>query len=64
MKRYGALLSNSGELLISLSLLMSIAASAVAQQEYPNRPIRMIVSGAQGGTSDLPARTIGARCIA
>ncbi len=30
--------------------------SAFAQQDYPNRPARIIVSGSQGGTTDLLAR--------
>jgi tripartite-type tricarboxylate transporter receptor subunit TctC len=37
------------------------ATSALAQQDYPSRPIRMIISASQGGTTDLLARLIGAR---
>ena len=32
---------------------------AIAQQEYPSRPVRIIVSGSQGGTTDLLARIVG-----
>jgi len=44
-----------------LLLLTLFASHALAQQDYPNRPIRMIISGSQSGTTDLLARTIGAR---
>ena len=39
-----------------------VAASQVfAQQDYPSRPIKMIVSASPGGTTDLLARSIGDR---
>jgi len=37
------------------------AAPAFAQQDYPNRPIRILTAAAAGGTTDLLARTFGAR---
>ena len=42
----------------------ALATSAVAQQEYPVRPIRMIVSASPGGTTDLLARAVGERLAA
>jgi tripartite-type tricarboxylate transporter receptor subunit TctC len=42
----------------TLALLMMFAASALAQ-DYPSRPVRMIVPAAQGGTTDLLARIFG-----
>jgi len=42
-----------------LVILLALAAPAIAQQDYPNRPIRLITPAAQGGTTDLLARIFG-----
>jgi tripartite-type tricarboxylate transporter receptor subunit TctC len=38
---------------------MILAGAGFAQQDYPNRPIRLITPAAQGGTTDLLARIFG-----
>jgi len=42
----------------ALSLLLLLAANQAYSQEWPNRPINLIVSYPPGGTADLMARTI------
>jgi tripartite-type tricarboxylate transporter receptor subunit TctC len=43
----------------ALVALLLFASAAIAQQDYPNRPIRLITPAAQGGTTDLLARIFG-----
>jgi tripartite-type tricarboxylate transporter receptor subunit TctC len=43
------------------ALLLAAAAPALAQGDYPSKPIRLITPAAQGGTTDILARVFGAK---
>jgi tripartite-type tricarboxylate transporter receptor subunit TctC len=43
------------------ALVLAVAAPAPAQQDYPSRTIRILTAAAQGGTTDLLARTFSVR---
>ena len=42
-------------------LLISVAGSAFAQSDYPNRPLRLIVTVPPGGAADFIARLVGGK---
>ena len=45
--------------LLSGSLLLAAVTATFAQQSYPSRPVRAVVSWAPGGAADLVARVVG-----
>src|SRR5688500_6815998 len=47
----------------ALAIVLGIAAvlPALGQQDYPNKPIRLITPAAQGGTTDILARIFAAK---
>ena len=47
--------------LVGAVLLIGVAGSAAAQQDYPNRPIRFIVPYAPGGSTTWTSRLVGQR---
>jgi tripartite-type tricarboxylate transporter receptor subunit TctC len=59
MKNVVSVARTLGSVVVLLGL--AVAASALAQPDYPSRPIRLITPAAQGGTTDLLARVFGAR---
>jgi tripartite-type tricarboxylate transporter receptor subunit TctC len=51
-------------LLAVLATITAIGAShpAVAEANYPNRPVRLVVPFAAGGVADSTARIVACRC--
>jgi len=52
---------NSRYIVLSLALALAASLPAHGQEDYPNKPIRLITPAAQGGTTDILARVFGAR---
>jgi tripartite-type tricarboxylate transporter receptor subunit TctC len=46
---------------VMASVIAAVPVAASAQQDYPNRPIRLIVGVPPGGTIDVVARIVGAQ---
>lgn len=47
--------------LATVALLASFAPATAQAQQYPNRPVRLLVGYAPGGSTDTAARVVGAR---
>lgn len=53
----------SGMWLVTLSTLLGLVAQESIAQNYPTRPVRLIVPFAPGGTTDVIARIVSARIV-
>jgi len=51
----------AGTCCLGSAALIALAGAALAQQDYPNRPIRYIVPYAPGGSTSFTARLVGQR---
>ena len=51
-------------LVASASLILSITPFAHAQDTFPNKPVRIILSAGAGGASDIVARIVAERLAA
>src|SRR2546428_9953190 len=54
----------NASLRVALSLIASLAAGASLAQDYPSRPVRMVVPFSPGGSTDTLARIVGQRLSA
>ncbi|NBR28433.1 MAG: tripartite tricarboxylate transporter substrate binding protein, partial [Betaproteobacteria bacterium] len=50
--------SLSGAAACSTALLMAMTAGVVAAQNFPNRPLRLVVPFSPGGAADVPGRIL------
>jgi tripartite-type tricarboxylate transporter receptor subunit TctC len=53
--------SNTRRRTLTIAALLACSASALAQDAWPNKPVRMIVPFAPGGSTDVVARMVGQR---
>ena len=51
----------SGKWLLTAAALLCVCANAAAQESFPNRPIRLLVGFAPGGSTDASARVLAHR---
>ncbi len=61
MKCEPAMRQNIRNFALPLVLALAAALPALAQEDYPSKPIRLITPAAQGGTTDILARVFGAK---